>query len=137
VKSVALLVAVSGRVFLACVLLSLPGGCHKEPPPAPAGPSAEDLARQAALASFQLSPSDGARIDLELTGDESAAIAREKQGGVCAVLYVAPNGTWQEFSKVKGTVSEAQLAAPLRSAGTAQEGATRNDLTVLVGRMCK
>jgi hypothetical protein len=91
----------------------------------------------AALASFQMAAADEGRISLALTGDESAAIAREDRAGICALLYVAPGGAWREHTKFKGKgTTEEMLHAPLQSAGTIQEGVTRGDIKLLAERMC-
>ena len=88
----------------------------------------------AAQKSFQTDPS---QIDLDLAGDESAAIARDKRAGICVLLYVGADGAWQEHAKFKGVATNEQLKTPLKSAGTVQEMATRSDVRLLADKMCK
>jgi hypothetical protein len=123
--------------WLPCALV-VSFACHKQdPPPAASGASAQELATKAALVAFQLAPGQEDRVDLELVGDETAGIAREKLVGICSVLYVAGDGSWKEHTKFRGVATQQQLAAPLKTAGTLQEGSTRNDLGILASRMCK
>ncbi len=123
--------------LVAALTFALLVGCSKADPPAPAAPNAHDLAMVAARAAFQLPPVDDGSLDLSLTGDEGAAIAREKRAGICSLLFVGSDGAWHEQTKFKGKMPDAALAAPLKSAGTIQEGVTRNDIQVLAGQMCK
>ena len=98
--------------------------------------TAEKDATQAALDRFQLPPDQSAQVELWLSGAEDAAIARDKRTGMCLVLS-ASDGRWQPHGLFKGAPSATDLAPPLKSAGTLQEGVTRADLQQIADTHCR
>ena len=127
--------AVLATVALGLFLL-LPACTQDKASTAPA-PSTEDLVAQAAMQRFGLAPAQRDQAEVFLVGAKEAAIARDQRTGICLVLSKTADARWEAHGMFKGTPGAQDLSPPLTTAGSLQEGVTRDDLKRVAAEHCR
>jgi hypothetical protein len=113
------------------------GACSREKAEDKSAPNADDAVTLAAMQRFELAPGQRDQVEVFSSGAGEAAIARDKRTGICLVLSKTAVGSWEAHGMFKGPPGAQDLSPPLTTAGTLQEGVTREDLKRIAAEHCR
>jgi hypothetical protein len=127
--------SVRSVLFVAVVLVA--AACSRDKAQERSAPSADEAIALAAMQRFELASRERDQVEVFSSGAGEAAIARDKRTGFCLVLSKTADGRWEAHGMFKGTPGAQDLSQPLTSAGTLQEGVTREDLKRIAAEHCR